>query len=159
MHALSLSPPMLAVVTSLIAACIVTQCIYATILAADDRAGQQFTLLYMLQIWQMKQEEVHAVAHKLLAADRVIHEQQLGWQWRGPDEEALLAGPHSPQANRTLTGSRKKGTTSQKANSEVAENEEMPDGVCSTSASSWSHIKQFSQTATCISTACRRKVL
>ena len=86
------------------------------------------TLFYFVaQIWQMKQEEVHAVAHKLLAADRVIHEQQLGWQWRGPDEDALLAGPHSPQATRTLAGSRKK-TSSQKAGSEIGENEEMPDG-------------------------------
>lgn len=81
----------------------------------------------MAQIWQMKQEEVHAVAHKLLAADRVIHEQQLGWQWQGPDEDALLAGPHSPQATRTLAGCMKK-TSSQKAGSEMGENEEMPDG-------------------------------
>ena len=84
-------------------------------------------VLRVLQIWQMKQEEVHAVAHKLLAADRVIHEQQLGWQWRGPDEDALLAGPHNPQASRTLAGSKKK-SISQKASSEIADNEEMPDG-------------------------------
>lgn len=84
--------------------------------------------LWLLQIWQMKQEEVHAVAHKLLAADRVIHEQQLGWQWQGPDEDALLAGPHSPtQGTRTLTGSKKK-TASQKASSEVGDAEEMPEG-------------------------------
>ena len=82
----------------------------------------------VVQIWQMKQEEVHAVAHKLLAADRVIHEQQLGWRWQGPDEDALLAGPHSPtQGTRTLTGSRKK-TASQKASSEVGDAEEMPEG-------------------------------
>ena len=81
-----------------------------------------------LQIWQMKHEEVHAVAHKLLAADQVIHEQQLGWQWRGPDEDVLLAGPHSPgQGGRTLAGSKKKGA-SQKASSEIGENEEMPEG-------------------------------
>lgn len=85
------------------------------------------SLLFVVQIWQMKQEEVHAVAHKLLSADRVIHEQQLGWQWRGPDEDALLAGPHSPQATRSLAGSRKK-SASQKAGSEIAENEEMPEG-------------------------------
>ena len=81
-----------------------------------------------MQIWQMKQEEVHSVAHKLLAADRVIHEQQLGWQWQGPDEDALLAGPHSStQGARTLTGSKKK-SSSQKASSEIGENEEMPEG-------------------------------
>ncbi|DBA94491.1 TPA: hypothetical protein ACH3X1_002082 [Trebouxia sp. C0004] len=89
---------------------------------------QQADLNKYQAIWQMKQEEVHAVAHKLLAADHVIHEQQLGWQWRGPDEDALLAGPHSPQATRTLAGSRKK-SSSQKAGSEIGEsNEEMPDG-------------------------------
>lgn len=82
-----------------------------------------------MQIWQMKQEEVHAVAHKLLAADQVIHEQQLGWQWQGPDEDALLAGPHSStQGARTLTGSKKK-SSSQKASSEIGENEEMPEGL------------------------------
>ena len=87
-------------------------------------------MVWAMQIWQMKQEEVHAVAHKLLAADRVIHEQQLGWQWRGPDEDALLAGSHSPgQSGRTLAGSKKKGT-SQKASSEIGENEEMPEGWC-----------------------------
>lgn len=76
----------------------------------------------------MKQEEVHAVAHKLLAADQVIHEQQLGWQWQGPDEDALLAGPHSPtQGTRTLTGSKKK-SASQKASSEVGDAEEMSEG-------------------------------
>ncbi|KAA6420207.1 MAG: coiled-coil domain-containing protein [Trebouxia sp. A1-2] len=78
---------------------------------------QQADLNKYQAIWQMKQEEVHAVAHKLLAADRVIHEQQLGWQWQGPDEDALLAGPHSPQATRTLAGCMKK-TSSQKAGKE-----------------------------------------
>ena len=76
----------------------------------------------------MKQEEVHAVAHKLLAADQIIHDQQLGWQWQGPDEDALLAGPHSStQGARSLTGSKKK-SASQKASSEIGETEEMPEG-------------------------------
>lgn len=48
----------------------------------------------MVQIWTMKQEQVQAVAKKLLQADRVIHEQQLGWQWHVKDEEAMFAGPH-----------------------------------------------------------------
>ena len=83
-----------------------------------------------LQIWQMKQEEVHAVAHKLLAADRVIHEQQLGWQWQGPDEDALLAAPNSPKAMHALTGSKKKSAT-HKTSSEIGDNEEMPGGMLS----------------------------
>ena len=48
----------------------------------------------MVQIWTMKQEQVQAVAKKLLQADRVIHEQQLGWQWHVKDEEAMFAGPY-----------------------------------------------------------------
>ena len=37
---------------------------------------------------------MQAVAKKLLQADRVIHEQQLGWQWQVKDAEAMFAGPH-----------------------------------------------------------------
>ena len=35
----------------------------------------------------MKEDELVALAKKVLAADKVLHEQQLGLQWRGPNEE------------------------------------------------------------------------
>jgi hypothetical protein len=38
------------------------------------------------ELWELQQGEVSALARKLLAASRVIHEQQLGWAWRAPDE-------------------------------------------------------------------------
>lgn len=99
--------------------------------------------LSLVQIWQMKQEEVHAVAHKLLAADRVIHEQQLGWLWQGPDEDALLAGPHSStQGARTLIGSKKK-SSSQKASSEIGENEEIAEGQQVSQANAHLHFHQL----------------
>jgi hypothetical protein len=41
----------------------------------------------------MQQQEACGLVQQLLAADRVIHEQQLGWQWQPPDE-SLFASPH-----------------------------------------------------------------
>lgn len=34
----------------------------------------------------MKEAEVAALVKQLLQADKVIHEQQLGWDWRPPDD-------------------------------------------------------------------------
>lgn len=39
------------------------------------------------ELWALQQAEAAALARKLLGASRVIHEQQLGWGWRGPDEQ------------------------------------------------------------------------
>lgn len=50
------------------------------------------------QLWHMQQQEACSLAQQLLAADRVIHEQQLGWQWQPPDD-SLFTSPHdAPQA-------------------------------------------------------------
>jgi dynein regulatry complex protein 1 len=38
-------------------------------------------------LWQMKEQTVVAMAKKVIAADKVIHEQQLGLEWRPPVEE------------------------------------------------------------------------
>lgn len=46
------------------------------------------------QLWRLQQEEASGLVRQLLAADRVIHEQQLGWRWRGPDE-SLFVSPHN----------------------------------------------------------------
>ena len=82
-----------------------------------------------VQIWQMKQQEVHGLAQKLLQADRVVHEQQLGWQWQGPDEDALLAGPHSPQANKALLGSKKKTAGQAGSVAELTEDGDVTEGL------------------------------
>jgi hypothetical protein len=51
------------------------------------------------ELWHMQQNEACDLVQQLLAADRVIHEQQLGWQWQ-PPEEALFVSPHDVvQAN------------------------------------------------------------
>lgn len=76
----------------------------------------------------MKQQEVHGMAKKLLQADQVVHEQQLGWQWQGPDEDALLAGPHSPQASKGLHSSKKKSKTQQGSLSGASDNGETTEG-------------------------------
>lgn len=51
------------------------------------------------ELWHMQQQEACGLVRQLLAADRVIHEQQLGWQWQPPDD-SLFMSPHDVvQAN------------------------------------------------------------
>jgi hypothetical protein len=45
------------------------------------------------QLWRLQQQEACGLVRQLLAADRVIHEQQLGWQWAAPDE-GIFVSPH-----------------------------------------------------------------
>lgn len=40
-------------------------------------------------VWAMNEEEVNELVTKVLKADRVIHQQQLGWDWRPPDLTGL----------------------------------------------------------------------
>lgn len=59
------------------------------------------------QVWAMHVEELEELAEKLLKADAVITEQQLGWVWRAParlrapgSEEAFDADETLPQSQR-----------------------------------------------------------
>jgi hypothetical protein len=45
----------------------------------------------------MKEGEVASLVRQLLQADKVIHEQQLGWSWTPPDD--ALFTPSSPQVS------------------------------------------------------------
>jgi hypothetical protein len=45
------------------------------------------------QLWRLQQQEACGLVRQLLAADRVIHEQQLGWHWAPPDE-GIFVSPH-----------------------------------------------------------------
>lgn len=54
----------------------------------------------------MNEAEVTGLVRQLLQADKIIHEQQLGWSWAPPDEGAFLS-PHAPAA--LLEGSAAKG--------------------------------------------------
>eukprot|EP00899_Mesostigma_viride_P006912 jgi/Mesvir1/16221/Mv08475-RA.1 len=50
------------------------------------------------QIWEMNEAEVAKLVRKVLEADKVIHEQQLGLAWHPPDEEFFktpMAPPHA----------------------------------------------------------------
>lgn len=51
----------------------------------------------MHELWALQQGEAVALAQQLLQADRVIHEQQLGWGWR-PPHDSVFASPHDPPA-------------------------------------------------------------
>ncbi|GLC76023.1 DNA replication checkpoint protein Drc1 [Pleodorina starrii] len=46
------------------------------------------------EVWGMKESEVAALVRQLLQADKVLHEQQLGWEWRPPDD-AVFTPVHS----------------------------------------------------------------
>lgn len=41
------------------------------------------------EVWTMHEEEVKDLVDKLLKADKIITEQQLGWSWRPPDMQAI----------------------------------------------------------------------
>mmetsp|Transcript_35004 Transcript_35004/g.99216 ORF Transcript_35004/g.99216 Transcript_35004/m.99216 type:complete len:688 (-) Transcript_35004:130-2193(-) len=48
-------------------------------------------------IWNMKEKSVAELVKEVLQADKIIHEQQLGWDWRPPSEEVFLS-PHDALA-------------------------------------------------------------
>ncbi|CAM9158979.1 unnamed protein product, partial [Hapterophycus canaliculatus] len=41
------------------------------------------------QVWSMHREEVLEAITKVLQADEIIHQQQLGWEWKAPNMELL----------------------------------------------------------------------
>ena len=43
------------------------------------------------RVWQMHESEVNELVGKVLQADELIHKQQLGWDWKPPDLDALRA--------------------------------------------------------------------
>lgn len=44
-------------------------------------------------MWKMKEREVVELAKQVMAADRVLHEQQMGWDWKpAPSEVRSLVG-------------------------------------------------------------------
>ncbi|KAG2426185.1 hypothetical protein HXX76_013166 [Chlamydomonas incerta] len=49
------------------------------------------------EVWGMKEADVAALVRQLLQADKVLHEQQLGWDWRPPDD-AVFAPVHGDVA-------------------------------------------------------------
>ncbi|KAJ9522775.1 hypothetical protein QJQ45_019817 [Haematococcus lacustris] len=48
------------------------------------------------EVWAMKEAEVAAKVRQLLQADKVIHEQQLGWAWAPPDDALFIPTPLAP---------------------------------------------------------------
>lgn len=39
------------------------------------------------EVWKMKEDQVVQLAKRVVAADQVLHEQQLGLAWQAPNEE------------------------------------------------------------------------
>jgi len=46
------------------------------------------------QVWQMNEETAQEKLRKVLQADRIIHEQQLGLEWQAPDEDIFKTAEH-----------------------------------------------------------------
>lgn len=46
-----------------------------------------------IEVWKMKEANIVALAKKVLAADKVLHEQQLGLKWIAPSDEVTCPAP------------------------------------------------------------------
>merc|ERR1719502_2520247 len=56
------------------------------------------------EVWEMNESEVRSLIAKVLEADRLIHEQQLGHEWTQPKEEQLLQELETFSESGTVTG-------------------------------------------------------
>jgi len=56
------------------------------------------------EVWEMNEQEVRALIAKVLDADRLLHEQQLGHEWLPPKEEQLLQELDTFSESGTTTG-------------------------------------------------------
>jgi len=56
------------------------------------------------EVWEMNEGEVRALITKVLEADRLLHEQQLGHEWLPPKEEQLLQELDTFSESGTTTG-------------------------------------------------------
>lgn len=56
------------------------------------------------EVWAMNEGEVRALINKVLEADKLIHEQQLGHEWLPPKEEQLLQELDTFSESGTTTG-------------------------------------------------------
>merc|ERR1712070_531680 len=56
------------------------------------------------EVWAMNEQEVRGIITKVLEADRLIHEQQLGHEWLPPKEEQLLQELDTFSESGTTTG-------------------------------------------------------
>merc|ERR1719247_677140 len=56
------------------------------------------------EVWEMNEGEVRALINKVLEADKLLHEQQLGHEWCPPKEEQLLQELDTFSESGTTTG-------------------------------------------------------
>ncbi|CEM02485.1 unnamed protein product [Vitrella brassicaformis CCMP3155] len=56
------------------------------------------------EVWEMNEQEARALIAKVLQADRIVHEQQLGLDWSPPREEALMSEVEVYSESGTATG-------------------------------------------------------
>merc|ERR1719240_662209 len=56
------------------------------------------------EVWEMNEGEVRTLINKVLEADKLLHEQQLGHEWLPPKEEQLLQELDTFSESGTATG-------------------------------------------------------
>jgi dynein regulatory complex protein 1 len=56
------------------------------------------------EVWEMNEAEVRALISKVLAADKLLHEQQLGHEWQQPNPDQLLQELDTFSESGTTTG-------------------------------------------------------
>merc|ERR1719284_2144668 len=73
-------------------------------LQEKDHHFQQADDKKFREVWEMNEGEVRALITKVLEADRLLHEQQLGHDWMPPKEEMLLQELDTFSESGTTTG-------------------------------------------------------
>merc|ERR1712193_447724 len=75
------------------------------------------------EVWEMNEQEVRGHIAKVLGADRLLHEQQLGLEWAPPKEDQLLQELETFSESGTATG---KSTAKESEDSQQAANGKYP---------------------------------
>ena len=60
-------------------------------------------------VWQMNEEGITELMRKVLQADKIVHEQQLGLNWFPPSEHIFQAGSQGSAAAARVTGAAEAG--------------------------------------------------
>jgi hypothetical protein len=80
-------------------------CLCACELQAKFRHFDKVDAAKFSELWHLQQAEAGELTRQLLAADRVVTEQQLGWKWKGPDD-TLFISPHDLSSGPAVTASK-----------------------------------------------------
>lgn len=69
------------------------------LLQAKYKRFQQMDVKKYESVLRMHADEAIHLAKNVLTADRILHEQQLGWDWQAPDEAVFMPPTDPAEAN------------------------------------------------------------